>query len=111
MFHGKKISRRCAMHSIGLVALPALSSHNCYNANFGDYSPEELEVSVFVSTGGSPVGLRLGAPSYSDELSGLGRSRTVLSGLATGFFLSAGAFFASTCFSSICVMSLGENGS
>jgi hypothetical protein len=36
------------------------------------YCPEELDVSVFFSTGGLPVGLRLGAPSYSDELSGLG---------------------------------------
>src|SRR3954452_284870 len=59
------------------------------------YCPEELDVSVFFSIGGLPVGLRLDAPSYSDERSGLGMSRavSVVRGwLRTGFFCSAGSF-------------------
>jgi hypothetical protein len=79
-----------------------LSSPEHYNALFGDYSPEELDVSVFVSTGGLPVGLRLGAPSYSEELSGLGVPCAVEPVLAAGFFWSAVSFLVSTSRSLLC---------
>src|SRR5436305_9175128 len=92
----------------GIATSPIMSrSLQCL---FVDYSPEELEVSVFVSTGGLPVGFRLGAPSYSDELSGLGTFRVVASVLTTGFFFAV-SFFVFMRFSSISVISLTENGS
>ncbi len=82
----------CPQHCQGTKKREAAQSLPQMPKQIVNHSPDELDVSVLTSSGGLPVGLRLGAPSYSDELSGFGMRRSS-AGFGWAALLSAVAGF------------------